>query len=306
MQNSAEFPNGSVFRSLVDRSSPYIYLLLNLPQIAGASLRALPPLPMMLARLCNPVVLFLFAGGLFIPRNPGARQLSRWVLQLGAWAILLFSLLSRDTTHFLALVPAVGVVAAGTLLQICRKRENNGPERQYWSKGKTRRIFWCLRMLSTYRFVLLGGFLLLLTAFPMLGARLNRPKKTPPRLPPGLEMLQQQTNPDELIMTDAPWAVAWWGKRRGVWLPQDQKSMDNWLEQKDLTPDWIYLRGFPGIQQQEFARWWLELIRQPNESWMQYSPNMAEGEQALIRRKLPPLGTPSPSSALQGSGTVEF
>jgi len=33
-------------------------------------------------------------------------------------------------------------------------------------------------------------------------------------------MVQANTSPDDVILTDIPWAVAWYGDRPAVWLPQ--------------------------------------------------------------------------------------
>lgn len=48
----------------------------------------------------------------------------------------------------------------------------------------------------------------------------------PPYYPPALNCkLVDVTNPDDVLMTDMPWAVAWYADRRAIWLP---KNLDDY------------------------------------------------------------------------------
>lgn len=48
----------------------------------------------------------------------------------------------------------------------------------------------------------------------------NRPHY-PPYYPPSLNcLLPGLTNPNDIVMTDQPWAVAWYANRRAVWIPK--------------------------------------------------------------------------------------
>ena len=43
----------------------------------------------------------------------------------------------------------------------------------------------------------------------------------PPYFPPEIQQIAGWMKPDELMMSDVPWAVAWYGDRQCVWLSLD-------------------------------------------------------------------------------------
>jgi len=45
------------------------------------------------------------------------------------------------------------------------------------------------------------------------------PVQWPPYVPPYIGIMRQWTQPDEIIASDMPWAVAWYADRRSLWLP---------------------------------------------------------------------------------------
>jgi hypothetical protein len=49
----------------------------------------------------------------------------------------------------------------------------------------------------------------------------NSPIAYPPYYPPMHQALAEWMQPDELIMSDLPWAVAWYGERQSIWLTLD-------------------------------------------------------------------------------------
>jgi hypothetical protein len=69
----------------------------------------------------------------------------------------------------------------------------------------------------------------LLSALPLLG-RLFLEKAAwavewPPYLPPFIAHMRGWFQPDEIIASDMPWAVAWYADRRGIWLPFDPQKL---------------------------------------------------------------------------------
>jgi hypothetical protein len=69
------------------------------------------------------------------------------------------------------------------------------------------------------RFVAIGGFCAI-TCLPMLfNFVLPRTKAVayPPYYPPVIQQTANWMKPDELMMSDIPWAVAWYGQRQCVW-----------------------------------------------------------------------------------------
>ena len=77
----------------------------------------------------------------------------------------------------------------------------------------------------------LRGFLVicvaLLAGLPML-TRVVVPKKCsmayPPYHPPVLSEASAYLKPEELVVSDQPWAVAWYGDRKCVWIPHDLRQ----------------------------------------------------------------------------------
>lgn len=46
----------------------------------------------------------------------------------------------------------------------------------------------------------------------------------PPYIPPGICMMRDWTQPEEVIASDMPWAVAWYADRKSLWLPMTVQS----------------------------------------------------------------------------------
>lgn len=59
--------------------------------------------------------------------------------------------------------------------------------------------------------------------FTLLPPR-TRPVAYPPYYPPDIQAIAGWMRPNELIMSDVPWAVAWYGQRQSVWLTMDYQD----------------------------------------------------------------------------------
>jgi hypothetical protein len=73
------------------------------------------------------------------------------------------------------------------------------------------------------RTVSIAGFVLLMSVpmmFRLLPPR-ALPYDYPPYYPPHVQMLSEWLEPQELMMSDMPWAVAWYGNRQCVWATLD-------------------------------------------------------------------------------------
>jgi len=80
--------------------------------------------------------------------------------------------------------------------------------------------------LRELRFVVKAVFVGLCCApmiFTLLPPRTN-PVAYPPYYPPDIQTFAGWMKPDELIMSDVPWAVAWYGQRQCVWLTLNAKD----------------------------------------------------------------------------------
>jgi hypothetical protein len=61
------------------------------------------------------------------------------------------------------------------------------------------------------------------------------PMAYPPYYPPWIQRACNWTHPEELIMSDVPWAVAWYGQSQSLWLTLNTQS-DFVAIDKDLKP----------------------------------------------------------------------
>lgn len=97
--------------------------------------------------------------------------------------------------------------------------------------------------------------LYLLCAMPMIfSSPLLSPRKPilrwPPYTPPHIAILNVWMQPDEIIATDMPWAVAWYADRRSLWLPETLKIMTEWSDYKMLGGpiNGLYLTPISGTE----------------------------------------------------------
>jgi hypothetical protein len=98
--------------------------------------------------------------------------------------------------------------------------------------------------LRELRYAALGAFGAL-ACMPMIFAFLpprTVPVVYPPYHPPSLQRAAEFTRPGELTMTDVPWAMAWYGQRKSIWLGlniQDFFAVSDYqkpIEELFLTP----------------------------------------------------------------------
>jgi 4-amino-4-deoxy-L-arabinose transferase-like glycosyltransferase len=72
------------------------------------------------------------------------------------------------------------------------------------------------------RYVMIGAFCVIACVpmlFALLPSRTRMPLSYPPYHPPSIQTAANYAKPDELTMSDIPWAMAWYGQRQCVWLP---------------------------------------------------------------------------------------
>ncbi|HEX4341763.1 MAG TPA: glycosyltransferase family 39 protein, partial [Verrucomicrobiae bacterium] len=78
----------------------------------------------------------------------------------------------------------------------------------------------------------------------------------PPYNPIAIQRFSSWMKPDEMIMSDVPWAVAWYGRRQSVWLTLD--AQDDFFEINDFrkTVNALYLT--PVTTDKKFVSGWVE------------------------------------------------
>jgi hypothetical protein len=106
----------------------------------------------------------------------------------------------------------------------------------------------------------------LLSAFPLAHMLITASGRVqwPPYVPPYIAILGQWTNPDEIITSDMPWAVAWYADRESVWLPDtvatfmdlhDYNRLNGPIVGLYLTPVSGDTRFFSDIVKGEYKEW---------------------------------------------------
>jgi 4-amino-4-deoxy-L-arabinose transferase-like glycosyltransferase len=111
------------------------------------------------------------------------------------------------------------------------------------------------------RYAVVGGFVAI-CCLPMLSALIIKsdPRVYPPYYPVAIQLTANWMKPDELMMSDIPWAVAWYGQRQCIWLTLDAQTeffaVNDYLKPVQalyLTPltmdsrfitDWVKAREF--------------------------------------------------------------
>jgi hypothetical protein len=68
---------------------------------------------------------------------------------------------------------------------------------------------------------------IVIMSFPLIGSAFESrvsPKTYPPYYPPDLQKIGTWMKPNELLMSDIPWAVAWYGHHQCIWLSLNTQS----------------------------------------------------------------------------------
>ena len=117
--------------------------------------------------------------------------------------------------------------------------------------------------LRQLRYAVIGGFVTL-CCLPMVFALISQtvPVVYPPYDPTKIQEVANYMKPGELMMSDVPWAVAWYGDRQCVWLTLDWQDDFNAID-KNLKPvQALYLT--PQTMDGKFVSEWIE---QSERSW---------------------------------------
>jgi hypothetical protein len=159
---------------------------------------------------------WFFVAGLMVAfRNPGTQRL-RWFLLMALLTLTVVQAggrtkLSADSPEInsenllVLLLPIMVVYGLAFFLMLLDNIQ--WPER-------------ILRRIVIVIFLILISLPLILTLAP------PRPSAVayPPYYPPHAQKIAEWMKPDELIMSDVPWAVAWYADRQAVWLTMDVKK----------------------------------------------------------------------------------
>jgi Dolichyl-phosphate-mannose-protein mannosyltransferase len=111
--------------------------------------------------------------------------------------------------------------------------------------------------LPQLRYAVIAGFVAL-CCLPLVFAVVPtaRPVVYPPYYPPTIQQTANWMKPEEVMMSDVPWAVAWYGNRQCVWLTLDWQDDFNAIN-KNLKPiQALYLT--PQTMDGKFVTEWME------------------------------------------------
>jgi len=141
--------------------------------------------------------------------------------------------------------------------------------------------------LKALRYVIIGAFSIV-ACLPMILAFL--PPKTipvayPPYYPPAIQTLAGWVKEKEMIMSDIPWAVAWYGNRQSIWLTlkctpdaRDKSTHENFFEVNDYIKPVAILYLTPETMDSRFLTQW---IKAGEQSWGSFVID------CMVRNKVP-------------------
>jgi len=140
------------------------------------------------------------------------------------------------------------------------------------------------------RWATIGAVVLILSApfiLTLLPPRAD-PRAYPPYYPPAIQQVSKWMGEDELLMSDMPWAVAWYGNRPCVALPlqvRDPASRNDYFAvSASLKPVWaIYLTQIT-IDTPLISKLCMEMSGEKNPELLSWNRFMGD---ALLRANLP-------------------
>ncbi len=188
---------------------------------------------------------FFFAGLFLGFRNPGTRRIRYFLLMclglfivvqsLGRTQLSVLSPVINSENLLVLLVPLVFIFGASFFYTLLEQMT---------------------LPVAQLRYVVIAAFVAA-CYLPMLFTLWNRnvPVVYPPYYPPKIQAVAGWMKPDELMMSDVPWAVAWYGNRPCVWLTLD--AQDDFFAVNSLKPvQALYLT--PETMDGKFVTEWLE------------------------------------------------
>jgi hypothetical protein len=84
----------------------------------------------------------------------------------------------------------------------------------------------------------------------------------PPYYPPDIQLISGWMKPNEMMMSDVPWAIAWYGQRQCTWLTLD--SQDEFFAVNDYLKPVQALYLTPQTMDAKFASEW---VKADQHSW---------------------------------------
>ena len=120
---------------------------------------------------------------------------------------------------------------------------------------------------------LVAGIFVLASCAPMIFTLLpprEFPLAYPPYFPPWVQQFGRWMDERELVMSDMPWAMAWYGRRQSVWTTlnvQDQKGHDDFFTVNDLRKP---IHGLYLTTLTMDARFYSQMLRGREGTWERF------------------------------------
>src|SRR4051812_24240614 len=252
MAGTSNFPEDQLERSLhppirqVEMGEYWQKLFTNLHDIVATDLW----------RLGGGWIMALFLVGLLVPFRNSVLGRTRLFLVMSIAALCVAQALGRTTastenvdinSENLLIVVAPAVLMFGISLFILLREQLNlgGPA--------GRNLLWAF-------LYLIVGIPLFLT---VLGPHLSR-LAYPPYYPPWIQQKSLAVRPDGAIMTDVPWAVAWYGDRPGIWLslkyidrlsPQVREDFESFHRLQPITGFYLTQKTLKNLDSKALGAW---------------------------------------------------
>jgi 4-amino-4-deoxy-L-arabinose transferase-like glycosyltransferase len=178
-----------------------------------------------LPQLLNPYLLGLFLASLLIRPIRERYGLVQWSLMAAIFGMSIATALYANVLRLLlAFAPIVVVFATAGFMSYVddytgRRRPSKAAAAARW-----------------FRTLALCGWVLLL-AYPMADLLFAVP---PSRQAPMVQVMREVGKAGDLIVTDVPWYVAWYGHKRALLLPQSVGQLEA-LRNAGVRPDTVYL-----------------------------------------------------------------
>lgn len=197
----------------------------------------------------------LFLAGLLLGfRNPAIRRLRYFLMMTMAMLIVVQALgrtqLSEDSPDFnsenllVLLLPLIFVYAVSLFFLLLDQMK---------------------LMFSRMRYIVVGLFAFIMClpmVFTFLPPR-TIPVVYPPYYPPDIQLASGWMEENELMMSDIPWAVAWYGNRQCIWTTLD--AQEQFFKVNDFLKPVRALYLTPETMNDRFSRvfldWWQEKVR---------------------------------------------
>jgi hypothetical protein len=95
----------------------------------------------------------------------------------------------------------------------------------------------------------LCGIPMMLALYSMLFSS-TPPLRWPPYIPPAIALLNTWMRPEEIVASDMPWAIAWYGNRRGLWVPENPQILSDLADYNTIggPVNGLYLTPISGSQ----------------------------------------------------------